>query len=355
MSRGRRAQFDAHDLINRYATGESLQSLCKLYRADRNTIRGILCEHGVQPRGHREAMRLAVSVRGIDEQAIVARYAAGESVNSLSLKLKLDQYVVRRVLRDRGVALRSQAQTARLRRTARIEEGEVVRRYLSGESVKHLSRILGADGNVIRCVLRDCGVPRRGVAEANDLVCQRRTLAERQQRIRLPIPVWEGRSYPVAQVSNAEGLRKRAQTQQRTRSHQTADELDVLERLPVGWVDHQQLAVDRYNIDFAHGSVAVEVHSVGLHPFRSEQVVSRAIDLANLGWHVVYFWPSVGSPARRITDIGVTELVSYAERLDSDPSPRRQYLVVRGGGEVITSGSFDLVQRSLIGRSVDAD
>jgi hypothetical protein len=215
-----------------------------------------------------------------------------------------------------------------------------------------LARAFGVHERVIRRALREEGVPTRTITQANNLTVDRLSLTERRERSSRHAVVWEGRSYPAARIADPDALQKRALTREKTRAHQRRDERLILSALPAGWVSGQQVAVDRYNIDFTHGSIAVEVHSSGLHPFRSEQTVCRAIDLADRGWHVVFFWPNGGQ--WRMTDRGIAELIAHVERLDGDPSPERQYLVVRGGGELVTAGRFDTKHRTLVSTPVNA-
>ncbi|MGF0163082.1 helix-turn-helix domain-containing protein [Streptomyces koyangensis] len=261
-------------------------------------------------------------------------------------------YAVRRILRDHGVQIRGRREALRVNRQARVDEVEIVRRYGSGESRNALAQDAGVSYGFIETVLRDHGVPLRDCGEANRLHEERLTLQERQVRATRHQRVWEGRTYPPSPCAYPEGMRKKAATQQRTKSMQQPTEVSLLGMLPAGWVDAEQLAVDRYNIDLTHGPVAVEVHCSALHPFRSESTASRAVDLAEHGWHVLYFWPNAG--VRRITPRGVEELVTHAERLNRDPSSPRQYLVIRGGGELVTAGRFDLEHRALVPAPVDA-
>ncbi len=79
-------------------------------------------------------------------------------------------------------------------------------------------------------------------------------------------------------------------TRQLTLSMQQDVERLLHRLLPNSFADSQQLAVDRYHIDFTHRSVAVEVHSASWYPFVSSQLASRAVDLAERGWNLIYVW-----------------------------------------------------------------
>ena len=107
--KGSKGEFDAGDLVQRYLAGESMTSLCEFFGTHRRVGNRVLAEHGVQPRRRAEASSLANTKR-VDETAMTGRYLAGESVTSLSRGFGVDQYVVRRILREHQIPLRGQAE-----------------------------------------------------------------------------------------------------------------------------------------------------------------------------------------------------------------------------------------------------
>lgn len=288
----------------------------------------------------------------LDTDDLIRRYNRGESLHAMSKRFGIDRYVIRRILHEGHIQPRSMAEAMRLTRITNLDEDKIVSRYNAGDSAHILAGAFGVSERVIYRVLRENNVKTRTLKEANNLIHDQLTLEQRQTRATQHTVVWEGRSYPTIPVARPDALHKKALTQQQTLAQQRPDERRILAALPTEWIDGQQIAVDCYNIDFTHGTVAMEVHSTRLHPFRSEKTVSRAIDLADRGWHVIYFWPNNGS-TRNITERGIAELVTWAERLNCDPSPMRQYLVIRGGGELVTAGNFNLKERALIPTSID--
>jgi very-short-patch-repair endonuclease len=275
-------------------------------------------------------------------------------MHTLGKSFGVDRYVVRRVLAEHNVVPRNQERAVAMLTRVHFDEDAAVERYLAGESLNTLSAAYGVHDRAVARAVTKRGGKLRTIGEANNLFHDQITLEQRRERATRHAVTWEGRAYPRLWTASPEGGRRRALALQSSRAHQKPDEVEILGMLPRGWVNGQQVAIDRYNIDFARGTVAVEIYSMGLHPFRSEQAVCRAIDLAERGWHVVYFWLSKSVGSRRVSAEGIAELVTRAEFLDRDPSERRQYLVIRGRGEIVTAGRFDTEQRTLVPAAIDA-
>jgi very-short-patch-repair endonuclease len=287
----------------------------------------------------------------INADDIVSRYLAGESLHSLSKRYGVDRDVPRRVLREHNIGPRNQAEAALLLRSQVADPVGLVDNYLAGESAKALGRRLGLAERVVTRTLCQQGVALRANTEANRLRSERMTEAEHRARTAMWADGWNTPiSVPSFVPKNIVGLRRAALTRQITLSKQLPDELRVRALLPPAW-GVEQLPVDRYNLDFAHGTVAVEVHSAAYHPFWFKQHASRAVDLAERGWHLAYLWLTKG---HALSERGVAELVAHAERLDRDPAPERQYIVIRGCGEVISTGRLDPVERTIVPASPDS-
>lgn len=299
-----RHDINADDLISRYLAGKSLHALAQRYGVERGTIRRALKKHGVGPRSQREALALKPRAYGpaynrmtLDGDDIEARYRAGESIKALALALGVSERPITRTLMERNVPLRTMAEANRLRADSMTPE---------------------------------------------------------QHRIKRDI--WAGISHtrierPKLEIAYPDRQRSAAMTRERTLSKQMPIEITVLAMLPEGWGCTPQRAVERYNLDFSHGSVAVEVHGDSCHPLRPKTSASRAIDLAEWGWHMLFFWLS---PFRPLSVAGITQLVAHAERMDRDPSPERQYVVIGGDGELIATGHLDPVERAIVPSAIDA-
>jgi very-short-patch-repair endonuclease len=234
----------------------------------------------------------------------------------------------------------------------RCDVDDVVTRYQRGESLRGIARIYGVSDSIISGILSDRSIVKRSNAEANALITQNLTEAERRARRSKFTRKWE--NIVISECLPKPGSRNlvgAAQTRQITRSMQQPYERDVLAMFTGFLKLKEQVAVDRYNVDFACGSVAVEVHQAGVHPFWSEKTCSRVIDVAERGYHVVYLWTR--ADRYPLTGVGIEQVAAHVKRLHADPAVTRQYLVVSGSGELVSAGQLDTIQRVFIPATVD--
>jgi hypothetical protein len=285
----------------------------------------------------------------LDIDDVIQRYAVGESARSIGRSYGVDHQKITAVLRERGVEVRNRTDAVSLMLTQpvdAIKRQAIIDRYVTGESMNELSRDLDVGVGIVKRVLLESGVSLRTPKEALQLV--RKSATEREQRSERRQLDW---SKPILNIptTTAKRFPGAALTRERSESMQTADERTVLRLLPDSWPDGAQIAVDGYNIDITRGTVAVEVHAAAWYPFSNARVQQRAVDLADRGWHLVYFWIS---PTHRLDVRGVDEMVTHVEILNRDPAARRQYLVVRGAGEVVSRGRLDPHKRAIVPHSV---
>jgi very-short-patch-repair endonuclease len=99
-----------------------------------------------------------------------------------------------------------------------------------------------------------------------------------------------------------------------------------------------QHPVGPYNIDLAVRPVAVEVHFAANNPVADARLRKRTKNLLDWGWDVVYVWVTGRHPL--IEDVA-DEVVAVVEAAKRQPSARREYRVIRGAGEYVTSGCSD--------------
>jgi len=107
----------------------------------------------------------------------------------------------------------------------------------------------------------------------------------------------------------------------------------------------REKAVRNLNVDFAVGSIAVEIWSGNWHPKATDPERTRL--LLDLGWHVLFVWTNRFGK-HPMTDGAVDQLIAFQELARRDEAAPRQYRVVRGDGEWITGGSADDEQVAFI-------
>lgn len=99
-----------------------------------------------------------------------------------------------------------------------------------------------------------------------------------------------------------------------------------------------QKAVDKYNLDFALGNVAVEVNGRSRKPTYHASITERTKYLLDLGWNIVFVWAGANYP---VLPGAADYVASYHEQAGSDPSMRGQYRVIRRDGKLLASGCAD--------------
>jgi very-short-patch-repair endonuclease len=115
-----------------------------------------------------------------------------------------------------------------------------------------------------------------------------------------------------------------------------------------GLVTTPQKAVGKYNIDLAAFPVAVELfgggwHAHGRHRARLDE---RTRYLFDEGWHLYIIWTH--SRSHPLLPEIADDIVSFSQIASCDPSARREYRVVWGDGEFLSSGYSDDDELALI-------
>lgn len=284
-------------------------------------------------------------------------YLAGEGSETVGHRHHIDPNRLVRILRERGL-LRDRATRytfmAERHRGRRLKElpigdAELARRYLAGESEKALAAAMGVERSMIRPRLLAAGVQPRGRSESMYIRMAGTTPEERLRLTSAAHDAVRGVRRDPRSV-RAMGL-SRALTLQSSMGvrHPVEDRVAILLRA-LGVRAVEQYAVETYNLDFAIPPVAVEVHVGTNHPLGVARLRRRTEYLTDRGWHVFYVWlarytsavwPSLGE-----------DLVAFLEAAQRDPSPIGQYRVVRGSGELVTSGRGDLHELAVVPASV---
>ncbi|MFF4536559.1 HNH endonuclease [Streptomyces aureus] len=141
------------DVVRRYRSGESAESIGKVYGCSNGPIIKILKRREAYspkpwsggPRRHFTNSQIA---------DMVSRYEAGEDANAISRSYECSRDVVHRVLRERGVYRGRQ----RLRALTAAQEKEAAKRYGNGESALAIALSFGLrTGSAVERVLKAHG------------------------------------------------------------------------------------------------------------------------------------------------------------------------------------------------------
>lgn len=214
---------------------------------------------------------------------------------------------------------------------------DLIGRYLAGESENALAKSFGFSRQVVRRILRQGGIERRGRSEAEALKWARMSPDQRASQVAAAHEATRG------STKSFDSLCRAALSRQRLQSHATDAEWEFARLLANrGLATIPQQAIGAYNCDLGAFPVAVEIfggnwHWHGRHLARTPERIRYMLDS---GWHVlmVHAWPDAGYP---LGDEVADHVVAYVEAARRDPAARREYRVIRGAGEILASGSAD--------------
>ena len=209
-----------------------------------------------------------------------------------------------------------------------------VRRYEAGESVKALASELGISRIVFRRNLLAAGVDPRNRSQGMFARMARTAPNERRQ---LAAAANIGRRN-VSPVRELEISCLQAQTKERTLAKAAPLEFDFMAwMIELGFACTPQKAVGPYNLDIAvhQPPIAVEI-AFSSNPFssRPRHHRERTEYLLNAGWHVCYILVNRMHPLRIQA---AQNIITWAQLLSCNETNRRQYRVIRGDGEFVSS------------------
>lgn len=230
------------------------------------------------------------------------------------------------------------------------EANDLVRRYVAGESTKQLGPAFGVSSRVVSDYLRRAGVAARpkhcGIVrymaemspEDRSAMCSansRRVWAnateeQRRHAVQAAHDTWRG-SHHSEEACCKIATRKAARAQ--SDSGFEAQFADWLKERGVAFT--QQLAIGRYNVDFAVGNVAVEIMTNWTR--RKEWRVKLAY-LFDHGWNFYAVWHESGNG---FLPAFADDLITWAKILESTPASGSQHRVVWCARKVLSTGSGD--------------
>lgn len=314
------SKFTATDLDNAvslYASGKTLAQVSAETGISVGSIHRAVKARGVEP--HRPYRTSAAEL-----DRAVELYLAGKSGAEVSRTCGVTTSVLSRELRKRGIPARSNR--------ADLPATGIVAAYLDGESELSLAQRYQISRDAIRRTLLESGTPirDRSHAQANRLA----KLSD-EERLRLAQAAHDaarGRKVP------AEELFRRAQQREQNLSHASKREFDIGKHLRGNSLAVvPQKAVGPYNIDFAVGSIAVEVLGGNWHAYKPEHA-QRTPHILNAGWHMLFIWDLKKAP---LCIEAADYVIAWAQQASGNPSTVRQYRVIRGDGKLMASGSAD--------------
>ena len=268
---------------------------------------------------------------------IIELYNSGKNLRDVAHIVHKRTETVKRILIENGVELRIPP-NAPVELSADILK-VIVADYQSGVSEYALANRYNVGRSVIRRYLKQAGVVIRSCSEANKISASNRTPEENAALAEAAHNAVRGKPIPY------ERLVKRAFSIQAS----FTDYKSPYERAIAAELRHRginfvpQLAVDKYNIDFAlWDNIAFEVygggwHAKGRHAARFDE---RSKKLFDSGYAIVICWVNFNT---MFSPSGIVDyLVSLHDVLGANPAALRKHYVIGSDGKPCATGSSNL-------------
>lgn len=216
-----------------------------------------------------------------------------------------------------------------------VDADDIVNRYVKGTSENALAELFHVDRNTIRRRLLGAGIKPRNRSEGMYLRMAQASPEERQRLSKAAHDAVRGLKRTEADLC------KRAIGLQKTKGRIGAGEV-CLKR----WLENRgldctlQYAVNRYNIDiFCDGvyPLAVELHVSPCDPLAVSKTFNRAKVkyILNRHWNIIFVWVT---KRHFLIERSADYITSHFEEIQSNPTIRSQYRVIRGSGELCPIG-----------------
>lgn len=265
----------------------------------------------------------------------ITLYLAGQPLNKCAATLGVSPKVLKRVLTSRGIETRG-----RVYAWQTIPAEEVISLYVEhGVSEYELSTRFDVDRAAIRTLLTKNQVPIRSHSEAGIVRASKMTAEEIAAQTAAAHAATKGRK------ATWEERAKRAATVEikpAPMSNHEATFAGYLDQLGIPW--RREVAVGIYNIDFAIGSIAVEILGGEWHAYKGERHPRRIKYILSQGWALVYIWATPNYP---LTLASAEHCVTLAQEASRNPAVIGEYRVIRGDAHEIARGRDELDEFSL--------
>lgn len=198
---------------------------------------------------------------------------------------------------------------------------EITSLYLSGESLKQLSEKYKITRHVIARNLFDSGVELRSRSQAEEFKWRRMDRKARAKQTRAAHAATRGKKHTFEQRC------KVAVGCQKSLAHEGIGENIVAEFFHKQGISFiPQFALDKYNIDFMIGTIAVELNVNSTNPLKRKLDSQKIMDLTSRGMSIVYLCVRT---TEQITPYALEQLALVIKILSENPPFCGQYWMIR--------------------------
>lgn len=304
-----------------YTSGKTFHQVAAILGVNSSTAYVAITRRGIKPR-HATADKATL------DQA-VSLYVGGMTGPEVRDAIGISASTLHRELRKRGIPARS--------RRANIPPAEVVSAYLAGESQLSLATRYRTSRPVIRRILAEQGIQPRDRSEVTTLAMAALTDEQRTNMVKKAHAAVRGRDVSMEERILRSQKRERTQSHATDRERQFGRHIDFPDVIP-------QKAIGPYNVDFAVGSVAVEILGGTWHAYKAEHA-QRTPYILDQGWNMLFIWDRQQAP---LCIEAAEYVVAFAQESSRQPALHREYRVIRGDAKLVACGSAQDDQFPLI-------
>lgn len=205
--------------------------------------------------------------------------------------------------------------------------------YLAGKSAYELQTTLGVDRSALKRELLRRGVEPRSRSAAGLNRTEKMSAAERLAQVSAAHRSNRGR------VQTFDSRSRYAAAREKNPPAMSAPEAAFADWLGQRGIPYRrEVAVGIYNLDFALGSVGVEILGGEWHAEKKARHGRRTPYILSEGWSLCFLWDTVNHP---MTLAAAEQVITYAQHVSRNPATIGEYRVIRGDGNLIASGRCD--------------
>lgn len=257
---------------------------------------------------------------------VIRLHQAGMTVNKIADTLGISTALVYKIRTAYGI---------RTSRKIDLPIDDIISEFNAGTSIKTLAAKHSISRDVLIRRFNELGITTRSISESMYI---RMANTDAKGRSELT-----AKAHETVRNKSAEYF-KALQTKGAFTKAKTMSKVGFMEGyvsgrlLNAGFKPIGQLPVGTYNIDIACGLVAVEIHNRTDHPHSPECTRKRIITLLKSGWFVLYVKLN-----RQLTfnEVAMNKIVKACQLARLDPTPEREYWMIRSTGELFAAGRLN--------------
>lgn len=265
----------------------------------------------------------------LDENDVVKLYLSGETMQFIANKYGCSLNAICNCIRRNGIS--KMDWKLYLWRMAGITPDELLAMYKSGMWKNEIAAKTGISEGAIGKYLSYLGIPL--AKSKSDAMSKRLKRMTQRERDKLTKPAHDA---VRGMKRTDEDLCKRALGKEKTGRFGSVAEKELFYLLKErGVITIPQKSIWKYNIDLAIGNIAVEITGRARKPENIPVYRERVKYILDAGFVLVYVWANTVYP---VEGGAADYIISLIQQSSSDPSLIGQYRVIRRNGKLLAAG-----------------